>query len=45
MQSPSFIVPVAAMGTSVALIEKIPSGKEAIYSLNLILIKSHMIQW
>jgi len=27
MQSPSFIVPVAAMGTSVALIEKIPSGK------------------
>ena len=32
----SFVVPVAAMGTPVVLIEKVPSGKEALYSLNLI---------
>ncbi len=32
----SFIVPVAAMGTPVVLVEKIPSGKEALFSLNLL---------
>ena len=32
----SFIVPVAAMGTPTVLIEKIPSGKEALYALKLI---------
>lgn len=32
----AFVVPVAAMGTPVVLIEKIPSGKEALYSLNLL---------
>ncbi|BDR91024.1 DUF917 domain-containing protein [Vulcanisaeta souniana] len=32
----AFVVPVAAMGTPVVLIEKIPSGKEALYSLKLL---------
>jgi hypothetical protein len=32
----AFIVPVAAMGTPVVLMEKIPSGKEALYSLRLL---------
>ncbi|SRR5579875_2973473 len=32
----AFVVPVAAMGTPVVLFEKIPSGKEAIFSLNLL---------
>jgi hypothetical protein len=32
----AFVVPVAAMGTPVVLIEKIPSGKEALFSLRLL---------
>ncbi|ABW02641.1 DUF917 domain-containing protein [Caldivirga maquilingensis] len=32
----AFIIPVAAMGTPVVLMEKIPSGKEALFSLNLL---------
>lgn len=31
-----FVIPVAAMGTPVVLIEKIPSGKEALYALDLL---------
>lgn len=32
----AFVVPVAAMGTPVVLVEKIPSGKEALFSLRLL---------
>jgi len=32
----AFVVPVAAMGTPTVLIEKIPSGKEALYALKLL---------
>jgi len=32
----AFVVPVAAMGTPVVLVEKIPSGKEALFSLKLL---------